>query len=579
MALVPHATSIPRMRWSQLHIPTLRDDPAGADAVSHRLLLRAGYIRQLMAGHYCLLPLAVRVRAKVIEIIREEMARAGAQEFLMPTMQPAELWEKSGRWAMIGDEMFRLRDRKGADLALGMTHEEVFTEMAQELRSYRELSQTWFQVQTKFRDEPRPKSGLIRVREFTMKDAYSFDLDESGLDHSFEVQKAAYERIFARLGIPAIAVEASSGIMGGGDSVEFMCPTDAGEDIVVHCVCGYAANLEKATSRLEDMFDEDGPVEPFDTPGARTIEDLARDYGFWGDRQIKTLVYAVDHQLTLVLMRGDHALVEQKLIDATGAADIRPAQPDEIRAALGALPGSLGAVGVTDLPVIADHALRGRFGMATGANRDGVHLKGVNVERDIRVGKWADLREVAAGEPCARCDNPLQRQRTVEIGHIFKLGRKYTETLGVTVLGPDGERVTPIMGCYGIGVERALAAVVESHHDERGIVWPMSVAPFHVAIAQLGNSETVSRVAQELYESLRRNRIEVILDDRSERPGVKFSDIELVGIPLRITVSERGLADGTVEVTTRAGRQTERVATSAAVALVSAHVSGGGTGR
>lgn len=560
------------MRWSQLHIPTLREDPAGADAVSHRLLLRAGYIRQLMAGHYALLPLAVLVRTKIIEIIRAEMASAGAQEFLMPTMQPAELWSKSGRWDAIGEEMFRLRDRKGADLALGMTHEEVFTEMAQELRSYRELAQTWYQFQTKFRDEPRPKSGLIRVREFTMKDAYSFDLDEAGLDVSFEAQKSAYQRIFARLGIPAIAVQASSGIMGGSTSVEFMCPTEAGEDLIVECACGYAANVEKATSRLPAVRDEDGEVTAFDTPGVKTIEDLSRDYGLPGQRQIKTLVYVVGDRLTLVLMRGDHALVEQKLVDALGAADVRPAQPDEIRAALGALPGSLGAVGVTELPVLADEALRGRFGMATGANRDGVHLKGVNIDRDIAVGQWADLREVTAGEPCARCDEPLRVQRAVEVGHIFKLGRRFTETLGVTVLGPGGERVTPVMGSYGIGVKRALAAIVETHHDGSGIVWPAAVAPFAVAIAQLGDAPEVAEAAGQIYASLRRDGVEALLDDRKERPGVKFSDIELVGIPLRVTVSARGIAAGTVEVTTRADRQTEQVVTAEAVRLVLARL-------
>lgn len=558
-----------RMRWSELHIPTLREDPAGADAVSHRLLLRAGYIRQLMAGHYSLLPLAVRVRAKIIDIIREEMAAAGAQEFLMPTMQPAELWQKSGRWDMIGDEMFRLRDRKGAEIALGMTHEEIFTDLAQELRSYRELPQTWYQFQTKFRDEPRPKSGLIRVREFTMKDAYSFDLDEAGLDRSFQRQKEAYHRIFERLGIPAIAVEASSGIMGGSDSVEFMCPTEAGEDLVVHCECGYAANVEKATSRLDPIADKDGVLEPFDTPDARTIEDLVQQYNVAAQRQIKTLVYVVDDQLTLVLMRGDHGLVEQKLIDARRAVNIRPAQPDEIQAALGASPGSLGGVGVKDLPIVADIALRGRKNMATGANRDGVHLNGVDLERDILVGQWADLREVVEGEPCVRCGAPLSVLRTVEIGHIFKLGYKYTEALGVSVLGPDGERVKPIMGCYGIGVERALASVVETHHDDKGIVWPASVAPFQVAIAQLGDTPEVVEAATQLYDALRAKRIEVILDDRAERPGVKFSDIELVGIPYRVTVSARGLTNGTVEITDRATRQTSHIPLSEAPAHLS----------
>ncbi|MEU8000985.1 proline--tRNA ligase [Catellatospora sp. NPDC049111] len=562
------------MRWSELYVPTLRQDPAGADAVSHRLLLRAGYIRQLMAGHYSLLPLAVRVRAKIIEVIREEMSRIGAQEFLLPTMQPAEVWQKSGRWDKIGAEMFRLTDRKGADLAMGMTHEEIFTTVAQELRSYRDLPQRWYQFQTKFRDEPRPKSGLIRVREFTMKDSYSFDVDDAGLDRSFELHHEAYTRLFARLGIPAIPVEASSGIMGGSDSIEFMCPTAAGEDIVVHCACGYAANVEKATSHLPQVADGDGLSAPeaFDTPAARTIEDLVTGFGVTADRQVKTLVYVVDDQLTLVLMRGDHALVEQKLIDTLAAVNVRPAHPEEIREALGALPGSLGGVGVTGLPILADLALRGRRDMTTGANRDGVHLRGVDVERDIAVGRWADLREVVAGEPCAHCEQPLDVLRTVEIGHIFKLGARYTETLGVTVLGTDGERVNPVMGCYGIGVERALAAIVETHHDDKGIVWPVTVAPFEVAIAVLGNADDVVAAAESLYAGLRGQRMDVLLDDRAERPGVKFSDIELIGVPYRITVAARGLAEGTVEFTDRATGHTERIPLAGAIAHVTAAV-------
>ncbi|MEU8079156.1 proline--tRNA ligase [Catellatospora citrea] len=562
------------MRWSELYVPTLRQDPAGADAVSHRLLLRAGYIRQLMAGHYSLLPLAVRVRAKIIEVIRDEMSRIGAQEFLLPTMQPAEVWQKSGRWDKIGAEMFRLTDRKGADLALGMTHEEIFTTVATELRSYRDLPQRWYQFQTKFRDEPRPKSGLIRVREFTMKDSYSFDVDTAGLDRSFDLHHEAYTRIFGRLGIPAIPVEASSGIMGGSDSIEFMCPTDAGEDIVVHCACGYAANVEKATSHLPAVADGDGPDTPeaIDTPDLRTVEDLVAAFGITADRQVKTLVYVVDDQLTLVLMRGDHALVEQKLIDTLAAVAVRPAHPEEIREALGALPGSLGGVGVTGLPILADLALQGRRDMTTGANRDGVHLRGVDVARDIAVDRWADLREVGAGEPCPRCEQPLDVLRTVEIGHIFKLGGRYTETLGVTVLAADGERVNPVMGCYGIGVERALAAIVETHHDDKGIVWPVAVAPFEVAIAVLGDAEQVVAAAESLYSGLRGQHMDVLLDDRSERPGVKFSDIELIGIPYRITVSARGLGDGTVEFTDRATGHTERIPLAGAIAHVTAAV-------
>ena len=551
------------MRCSQLHIPTLREDPADADAARHRLLVRAGFIRQLMAGHYSLLPLAMRVRTKIMATIREEMNGIGGQEMLLPCMQPASIWIKSGRLNVMGQEMFRLKDRKGAEVVLGMTHEEIFATIGTELSSYRDLPQFWYQFQTKFRDEPRPKGGLLRVREFTMKDSYSFDVDEAGLDKSFELHRGAYERIFARLGIPAIPVEASSGNMGGSDSVEFMCPAEAGEDIVVRCPdCDYAANLEKATSALPPVTDESGPAAPqrLDTPGARTIEDLDRDYQLPGERQIKTLVQVIDGQLTLVLVRGDHPLSDQKLIDATGATEIRPAHPDEIREALGASPGSLGAVGVTTLPVIADLALQGRANMATGANTDDVHLTGVDVDRDITVGQWADLREVTEGEPCPRCGTPLEFVRAIEVGHIFKLGRKYTTSLGVSVLGPDGSAVTPIMGSYGIGVERAIAVIAEVHHDDAGLAWPSQVAPAEVNVLALSvTDEAVRTTAEDLYVTLQGAGLDALLDDRDVRPGVKFRDSELVGIPVRISVGARDLAEGVVEVTARADGQKDRV--------------------
>ena len=551
------------MRWSQLHIPTLRDDPADADAASHRLLVRAGFIRQLMAGHYSLLPLAMRVRARVIDVIRSDMNGIGGQEMLLPCMQPASIWIRSGRLNVMGQEMFRLKDRKGAEVVLGMTHEEIFATIGTELASYRELPQFWYQFQTKFRDEPRPKSGLLRVREFTMKDSYSFDVDEAGLDKSFELHRGAYERIFARLGIPAIPVEASSGNMGGSDSIEFMCPASAGEDIVVRCPdCDYAANLEKATSALAPVTDEAGPAEPqrLDTPGARTIEDLDRDYQLPGIRQIKTLIQVIDGQLTLVLLRGDHPLSDQKLIDATGATEIRPAHPDEIREALGASPGSLGAVGVTKLPVIADLALQGRSGMATGANTDDVHLTGVDVDRDITVGHWADLREVTEGEPCPRCGTPLEFVRAIEVGHIFKLGRKYTTSLGVSVLGPGGSAVTPIMGSYGIGVERAIAVIAEVHHDDKGLAWPTQVAPAQVNVLALSvTDEAVRTTAEDMYATLQTAGLDVLLDDRDVRPGVKFRDSELVGIPVRVSVGARDLAEGVVEITGRADGGKDRV--------------------
>jgi prolyl-tRNA synthetase len=555
------------MRWSKMHIPTLRDDPADAGAPSHRLLLRAGYIRQLMAGHYSLLPLGQRVRLKVIEIIREEMNGIGAQEILMPVMHPAELWVKSGRWELMGEEMFRLKDRKGADLALGMTHEEIVSTLAAELESYRQLPQMWYQFQTKLRDEPRPKAGLMRTREFTMKDSYTFDLGPAELDVSFEAHRGAYARTFERLGIPAIQAQASNGTMGGSDSIEFVCPAPTGEDLIIHCPsCGYAANVEKATSRLVrlDDFSERTSLlaapEPFATPGVRTIEDLATGYQAPAQRQIKTLVYFLDDTLTLVLLRGDHALHEQKLVDATGAVCARPAQPDEIRDALGALPGSLGAVGETDYPVIADEALRGRRGMYTGANVDDTHLRGVDVERDIAVGVWADLREAAAGEACVRCGHPLEAERGIEVGHIFKLGYKFSDTIGISVSGPDGKPVRPIMGCYGIGVERAMASVVEVHHDAKGITWPVAIAPFEVVVVIAQQDEAaVAEAGEKVYSSLLGAGVEVIVDDRPVRAGVKFSDAELVGIPFRVTVGKRGLASASAELTDRATGSTVQV--------------------
>jgi prolyl-tRNA synthetase len=555
------------MRWSRMHIPTLRDDPADAGAPSHRLLLRGGYIRQLMAGHYSLLPLAQRVRLKVIEIIREEMDRIGAQEILMPVMHPSEPWIKTGRWELMGEEMFRLRDRRGSELALGMTHEEIVSTLATELESYRQLPQMWYQFQTKLRDEPRPKAGLMRTREFTMKDSYSFDLGPAELDVSFRAHRDAYVRIFERLSIPAIQVKASNGTMGGSDSTEFICPAPTGEDLIIHCPsCGYAANIEKATSRLAPVDDSAertvllAAPERFATPGVRTIEDLAGGYQAPADRQVKTLVYFLDGTLTLVLVRGDHALNEQKLIDATGAVAVRPAQPEEIRAALGALPGSLGAVGVAEHPVIADEALRGRRGMYTGANADDTHLRGVEVERDIAVGQWADLREVAAGEPCVVCGHALEVERGIEVGHIFKQDYKFTDAIGLSVSGPDGKPVRPVMGSYGIGVERAMATVIEIHHDAKGIVWPVAIAPFEVVVVIAQQDDAaVAEAGEKVYQALLGAGVDVIVDDRPVRAGVKFSDAELVGIPFRVTVGKRGLAAGAAELTDRAAGSTVSV--------------------
>jgi prolyl-tRNA synthetase len=543
------------MRWSQAFIPTLRDDPADAEAVSHKLLVRAGFARQLMAGVYSLLPLGQRVRLKIIDILRKELDAIGGQEFVLPVMHPREIWEQSGRWDSVGPEMFRFEDRRGSDIALGMTHEEIFTHVAAEMRSYKQLPQIFYQFQLKFRDEARPKSGLLRVREFTMKDSYSFDIDEKGLDASFDRHFEAYRKIFKRLGFDAIAVEASSGMMGGNQSVEFMLRSDAGEDWIASCeACGYAGNLEKATSKLAAVEDEAGPAAPekFATPGVRTIADLEQfEGGAPGIQQIKTLVYRVDGKDVLLLLRGCDTLCEQKLLDTVEGEEIQPATADEIRAALGASPGSLGAVGV-ELFVIADEALRGRRNMTTGANEDDFHLRGVDVERDIDVKGWLDLREVEDGEACPMCEKPLAVFKTIEIGHIFKLGTKYSEAMDATVLDENGAAKPVVMGSYGIGVERNLAAIVETHHDEAGIVWPLNVAPFEVVVSVVKPKDVACAEAGErLYEALQAGGIDVLIDDRDERPGVKFKDADLVGIPYRLTIGPKGLADGTVELRSR----------------------------
>jgi len=557
------------VRWSQLFIPTLRDDPADAEAISHKLLVRAGFVRQLMAGAYSLLPLGFRVCQKIEKITRQEMNAIGAQEFLLPSIQPADLWQRSGRWETMGEEMFRLTDRKGADIGLGMTCEEVFASLAVELRSYKQLPQIWYQIQKKYRDEPRPKSGVLRVREFTMKDSYSLDITPEGLDAAFQRHFEAYRRIFSRCGLDTLAVEASSGSMGGSESVEFTVASDAGEDWVVSCAaCGYAANVEKAQSQLLPIENRPGlgAPEEFATPGVHTIAELAEfDGGAPAEHQIKTLVVALDAEIALVLLRGDHPLSEQKLQDATGATELRYASDKEIQDSLGASAGSLGPIGVTACRILADLALRGRSGMVTGANRDGFHLRGVDVERDIPSANWLDLREVQHGEACA----PLEVRKTIEVGHIFKLGTRYSELLGAMIQDESGKSRPIIMGSYGIGIERTMAAVVESRHDEAGMIWPISVAPFEVVITVVKPKDAAaSDAGSALYDALVAEGIDVLLDDRDERPGVKFNDADLIGIPYRITVGPKGLAEGIVEITERRDRKSRNVAVEKAAATV-----------
>jgi prolyl-tRNA synthetase len=553
------------MRWSQMFIPTLRDDPADAEATSHRLMLRAGLIRQLGAGIYSKLPLAERVARRVEAIVREEMARIGAQEFRLPMLHPAEPWKESGRWTSVKEELFRLRDRKQGDMALAMTAEEIFTGIARDgLRSYRQLPQIWYQIGDKFRDEPRPKSGVLRGREFTMKDSYSFDVDAAGLDVSFEKHAEAYRRIFSRCGVETIPVEASSGSMGGSQSVEFMAVCDAGEDWIVVCPgCGYAANLEKAKSVATAVADPPaaGPVEKFPTPGMRTIEDLVRfPGGAAAERQIKTLVYVVDEQPVLLLLRGDHELNEVKLAELFPGSAARPAHPEECRTALGALPGSLGAVGVTGLRVFADLALRGRRDMTTGANENDFHLRHVDVARDLAGVEWADLRNARAGDGCTNCGKSLELKKTIEMGHIFKLGLRYSQPMGARVLTAEGKETPIVMGSYGIGIERIMAAAIEAHHDANGIVWPIAIAPFHVVVSTVKAGDPEQREKSErLYAELSAAGLDVLLDDRDERPGVKFKDADLIGIPFRVVLGPRALAKGCVELVVRAGGQTSEV--------------------
>jgi prolyl-tRNA synthetase len=555
------------VRLSHAFVPTLKEAPADAQVASHKLLVRAGFIRQLGAGIYDYLPLAKRTLTKIEAIVREEMDAIGGQEFHLPALHPAEIWKESGRWEVMGENMFRLKDRKGGDYCLGMTHEEIFTAVARdEIRSYRQLPQVWYQIQTKFRDEPRPKSGLLRVRQFTMKDAYSFDVDRAGLDKSYEDERQAYERIFTRCGLDFVAVEAHSGAMGGSESSEFMVRTDAGEDLVAACPrCRYAANTETATSRIAAEADGPGLPRPekFPTPGVVTIEALEqKPHAVPARRQLKTLVYVADDVPVVAIVRGDQELNEAKLQTATGAQVIRPAHPEEIPPLMGARAGSLGAVGFSRARVLVDPSLVDRRDMVTGANEDGFHLRGVDVRRDVLTGphaKAADLRTVRAGEGCPRCDGTLDVFKALEVGHIFKLGTKYAESMKATVLDADGKQVPIVMGSYGIGVERIMAAAIELHHDENGIVWPMSIAPFQATVLTLGPERELSDAAEGIVSALSSAGVEVLYDDRDERAGVKFKDADLVGIPIRIAVGRKGLAVGKAEWKLRSSKQVELV--------------------
>ncbi|HMD18050.1 MAG TPA: proline--tRNA ligase [Terriglobales bacterium] len=580
-------------RWSQLFIPTLREAPADAEVASHKLLVRAGYIRQLGAGIYSFLFMGNRSTQKIMGIVREEMDKIG-QEFYLPTLHPRDLWEESGRWTVMGENMFRLKDRKGADLCLGMTHEEVMTDIARkELRSYKQLPQIWYQIQTKFRDEPRPKSGLLRVRQFIMKDAYSFDIDAAGLDVSYLKNHDAYCRIFDRCGLKYMVIDAHSGAMGGSKSQEFMVRTPAGEDLIVSCEkCNYAANMEKATSKLDrvENLKPEGDGQPLEvhTPGQKTIEDVARFLGVSTVHTIKTLammITAVEPErgktripakwepgpvsrAVVLLMRGDHQMNEAKLSTAVAGKETRPMQEEEIRALFHSPAGYLGPLGIDwaknmDEPgkpiLLVDKALEGRANLIGGANKDEYHLKNLTSGKDFHPTAYVDLRSVTAGEACPSCGSPLRIDTAVEIGHIFKLGYKYSESMGARVLDRNGKEVAPIMGSYGIGIERILTAAVEQNNDENGFWLAPSIAPFDVVVVSTNSKDEAIRSASEdVARQLEASGYDVLLDDRDERPGVKFKDADLVGIPFRINVGNK-VTEGTVEVVRRSTLQREEV--------------------
>jgi prolyl-tRNA synthetase len=584
-------------RWSKLFIPTLREAPADAEVASHKFLLRAGYIRQLGAGIYNYLPLGQRSLNKIIGIVRYEMDRIG-QEFFLPALLPREPWDQSGRWNVMGDNMFRLKDRKGADLCLGMTHEEIMTTIARsELRSYKQLPQIWYQIQTKFRDEPRPKSGLLRVRQFTMKDSYSFDIDKAGLDKSFDLHDAVYRKIFSRCGLKFVAVEADSGSMGGSQSQEFMVYTDAGEDLIASCPeCGYAANLEKATSLLSPLEEMvatgDGKPELVETPNCAAIADVAAFFKISPASDIKCVAYMAlkrgqkdepdSWQGVAAFLRGDHQVNETKLLGAIGAAELRTMVAEELEKYFNGPAGYLGPVGLTPeakplgagLTVIVDKALEGRKNMVCGANQKDYHKRNVVPGRDFSWTLAADIRSVNEGENCPTegCKGKLVVGKAVEIGHIFKLGYKYSESMGARVLDENGKEVTPIMGSYGIGIERILTSAIEQSNDANGFWLPASIAPFTVVVTVTNIGDALLReTGEKLAAELDAAGLDVLLDDRDERAGVKFKDADLVGIPFRINVGKKA-ASGVVELVTRATSTSVDVPIADTLALVKERV-------
>ena len=562
------------MKQSQFFAPTLRQ--VKADNEGHALLLRGGFVRQLAAGIYSYLPLGWRVLRRIENIVREEMDASGALELMMPAVQPLDLWAESGRDKL--DILFRLQDRKDTDYVLGPTHEEVCTDIVRGgVSSYKQLPITLYQIQTKMRDEERPRAGLLRGREFIMKDAYSFDVDLAGLDQSFDKMVTAYSNIFRRCGVEILIIQAAGGGIGGFDTQEFVALSEAGEDTVLHCDAdGYAANLELATSILppiENRSDIGDELEEFATPNVKTIEQLAQFAGgASAEHQIKTLIYMADEKPVLALLRGDHQLNQSKLSAATGAGQLRAANDEEIFNLLGAHAGSLGAVGVEKdgLQVLADEQLRGRARMTTGANRDGFHLRGVDVARDIPNAQFVDLREAQAGEQSPNGGGVLQASRCIELGHIFKLGNKYSRAMGATFLDQNGKTQIMEMGCYGLGVPRVMATLAETSRDERGVIWPANVAPFDVHLLQLERDEAMGAIAQRIYDALKARGIDVLWDDRNERPGAKFADADLFGVPQRVLIGKTTRESGQVEWKQRSDGSSQNVDVDDLIAQLSA---------
>ncbi|MEI6313521.1 MAG: proline--tRNA ligase [Syntrophus sp. (in: bacteria)] len=545
------------MRYSQMFLPTVKEIPSDAEVISHQLMLRAGMIRKLTSGIYSYLPMGYRVIRKVEQIIREEMNSAGAQEIFMPTVQPAELWKESGRWNFYGKELLRFRDRRDSECCLGPTHEEVVTDIVRNgVKSYRQLPQNLYQIQTKFRDEIRPRFGLMRCREFSMKDAYSFDIDTVNADLSYQKMFAAYNRIFERCGLKFRPVEADTGSIGGSYSHEFLVIAESGEDGMAYCEgCGYAANLEKAEIARPEEQAVDGssflPREEIHTPEVRTIEEVCEFLQVQPENVIKTLVFSADGVPIAVLVRGDEEVNEIKVKNYLGCDILEMAMDEMIMAAAGSPRGFVGPIGIK-CRTLADYSLMNLTNMVVGANKEDYHLKNVNFERDFKVAAYADLRVVREADPCPRCASEIHFARGIEVGHVFKLGTKYSKAMKAIYLDKNGKEQYMVMGCYGIGVGRTVAACIEQYHDENGIIWPMAIAPYQVIITPVNmNDSNLATTAEKLYADLLSQGVEVILDDRDERAGVKFKDADLIGIPLRVTIGPKNLAAGKVEIKIR----------------------------